>query len=237
MNRRLFVLLSLLCMAADWSKHPNNEWVKQSPTDKQPAPMIGWEGSGAYDPFSKKWIHFGGHDGIPQGFHLFTYDLETRLWEQRFPPNSPAGVCCIDGANTFDVANRRFVNFPGGSLGHGYQWSRGVYLRRSAAWLYDPAMNTWTNMRPPPYRRPYARGEYRRPRRRRRVSSTARNLHHLRRPGFAGRHEQPALLRRLRQPVDAHHGRQSAEPARRHGHLRRYEERLRRHLRQPVRQR
>jgi hypothetical protein len=146
-------------MAADWSKHPNNEWVKQSPTDKQPAPMIGWEGSGAYDPFSKKWIHFGGHDGIPQGFHLFTYDLETRLWEQRFPPNSPAGVCCIDGANTFDVANRRFVNFPGGSLGHGYQWSRGVYLRRSAAWLYDPAMNTWTNMRPPPYRRPFTREE------------------------------------------------------------------------------
>jgi len=159
MNRRILVLLSLLCAGADWPKHPVNEWVKQSPTDKQPAPMFGWEGSGAFDPFSKKWIHFGGHDGIPQGFHLFTYDLETRIWEQRFPPTSPAGVCCIDGANTFDVANRRFVNFPGGSLGHGYQWSRGVYLRRSAVWLYDPAENIWTNMRPPPYRRPLTREE------------------------------------------------------------------------------
>jgi len=170
MNRLIIVLLSILCMAsltqpgqaegnADWSKHPVNEWVKQSPTDKQPAPLFGWEGSGAFDPLSKKWIHFGGHDGIPQGFHLFTYDLETRVWEQRFPPTSPAGVCCIDGANTFDLANRRFVNFPGGSLGHGYQWSRGVYLRRSAVWLYDPAENTWTNMRPPPYRRPLMREE------------------------------------------------------------------------------
>jgi hypothetical protein len=157
MTRRIVLLLALLCLAADWARHPVNEWVKQSPTGRQPAPLFGWEGSGAFDPFSKKWIHFGGHDGIPQGFHLFTYDLETRRWEQRFPPTSPAGVCCIDGANTFDVAHRRFVNFPGGSLGHGYQWSRGVYLRRSAVWLYDPAENAWTNMRPPPYRRPFMR--------------------------------------------------------------------------------
>src|SRR5262249_19346583 len=56
-------------------------------------------------------------------------------------------------------ANRRFVNFPGGSLGHGAQWSRGVYLRRSAVWLYDPEENTWMNMRPPPYRRPLTREE------------------------------------------------------------------------------
>jgi hypothetical protein len=175
MNRRIVLLLAPPCLAAltlpspqasgqgaakaDWSRHPVKVWVKQSPTDKQPAPLFGWEGSGAFDPFTKKWIHFGGHDGIPQGFHLFTYDLETRVWEQRFPPTSPAGVCCIDGANTFDVANRRFVNFPGGSLGHGYQWSRGVYLRRSAVWLYDSAANTWTNMRPPPYRRPFTREE------------------------------------------------------------------------------
>jgi hypothetical protein len=159
MIRRIFLLLSLLCLAADWSRHPVNEWVKQSPTDKQPAPPFSWEGSGSFDPFSKKWIHFGGHDGIPQGFHLFTYDLESRAWQQRFPPTSPAGVCCIDGANTFDVAHHRFVNFPGGSLGHGYQWSRGVYLRRSPVWLYDPAENAWMNMRPPPYRAAITREE------------------------------------------------------------------------------
>ena len=63
-------------------------------------------------------------------------------------------MCCVDGANAFDIANRRFVRFPGGSLGHGYQWSRGVRLKESAAWVYDSATNTWTNMRPPPYAEP-----------------------------------------------------------------------------------
>ena len=135
-----------------WDKHPVNQWVRQSPRAGQPAPPFGWEGSGAYDPGSHTWIHFGGHDGIPQGFHLFTFRLDTGKWEQRFPNTSPPGVCCVDAAATFDVANRRFVRFPGASLGHGYQWSRGVYLKRSHVWLFDPDANTWTNMRPAPYR-------------------------------------------------------------------------------------
>ena len=158
-TRILLVFSCLVAGGADWVEHPENVWVKQSPTDKHAAPMIGWEGSGAFDPFSKKWIHFAGHDGIPQGFHLFTYDLQTRVWEQRFPNTSPPGACCVDGSSTFDEANRRFVAFPGGSLGHGYQWSRGVKLKRSAVWLYDVAGNAWTNMRPPPYNKPLTRAE------------------------------------------------------------------------------
>ena len=122
----------------DWSAHPVNEWVKQSPTPDLPTPKFSWEGSGAYDPIHKLWIHHAGHDGIPQGCHLFAYDLATSKWEQRFPPTSPPGVCCVDGSHTFDVANGRFVRFPGGMLGHGYQWSRGEKLKDSAVWLYDP---------------------------------------------------------------------------------------------------
>src|SRR5262249_53210181 len=53
-----------------------------------------------------------------------------------------------------DIANRRFVRFPGGSLGHGFQWSRGVRLKESAVWVYDLPANTWMNMRPAPYREP-----------------------------------------------------------------------------------
>jgi fibronectin type 3 domain-containing protein len=136
----------------DWANHPENEWVQQSPRGEAPAPRFGWEGSGSYDPWNRQWIHFGGHDGIPQGFHLFTCDLATGAWEQKFPNTSPPGVCCVDGANVFDVANRRFVRFPGASLGHGYQYSRGVKLKNAHVWLYDPATNTWTNMRPPPYK-------------------------------------------------------------------------------------
>lgn len=136
----------------DGISHPENRWIRRSPREGAAVPRFSWEGSGSFDPYNRKWIHWGGHDGIPQGFHLFCFDLNTRVWEQKFPNTSPPGVCCIDGANVFDLANRRFVRFPGASLGHGYQWSRGVKLKNSHVWLYDPDANTWTNMRPPPYR-------------------------------------------------------------------------------------
>jgi hypothetical protein len=134
--------------------HPINQWVLQSPREGQSVPAFPYEGSGAYDPVGKRWIHHAGHDGIPQSFHTFTFDLSSGRWEQKFPPTSPPGVCCVDGTNAFDTANRRFVRFPGGSLGHGFQWSRGVKLKESAVWLYDPVTNQWTNMRPPPYGQP-----------------------------------------------------------------------------------
>jgi hypothetical protein len=82
------------------------------PARRPPIPKFGWEGSGAYDPVRKTWIHQGGHDGIPQGFALFTYGVESGAWEQVFADNSPPGSCCVDGANVFDAANGRFVRFP-----------------------------------------------------------------------------------------------------------------------------
>src|SRR5262249_50503587 len=130
------------------------QWVKQSPRAGAPAPPLGWEGGGVFDPLRKLWIHHAGHDGIPQGFYLFTCDLDSGTWEQRFPNQSPPGACCVDGAFTFDTHNGLCVRFPGAALGHGYQWSRGVKLKSSAVWVYDPGANTWTNMRPPPYAMP-----------------------------------------------------------------------------------
>lgn len=133
--------------------HPIDEWVLR--TSPETTPSFGWEGAGAFDPASRRWIHQGGHDGIPQGAALFTWDLATDVWEQRFPPTSPGGVCVIDGASAYDRAHGRFVRFPGASLGHGYQWSRSERLKESAVWLYDPQANAWTNMRPPlPYTNP-----------------------------------------------------------------------------------
>ena len=134
-----------------YADHPVNRWVKQSPRDGRPVPKFGWEGSAAFDPHNRLWLHHAGHDGVPQGFATFTWDPVNSAWRQRFPATSPPGVCCVDGANVFDRANRVFVRFPGGSLGHGYQWSRGVRLKESAVWLYDAARNEWTNMRPEPY--------------------------------------------------------------------------------------
>jgi hypothetical protein len=160
MTRASIAILSALGMcsvfarAADWESHPVNTWVRQSPRPDAPAPRFQYEGSGAFDPFSRKWIHYGGHDGVPQGFHLFTWDADSGKWDQRFPDTSPPGVCCIDGANVFDPVNRRFVRFPGGMLGHGWQFSRGEKLAGSHVWLYDVQANTWMNMRPPPYQEP-----------------------------------------------------------------------------------
>src|SRR5204862_148652 len=79
-----------------------------------------------FDPIRRLWIHHAGHDGVPQGFHVFTCDLDNGIWQQRFPNTSPPGACCVDGAHVFDIAHERYVRFPGASLGHGYQWSRGV---------------------------------------------------------------------------------------------------------------
>src|SRR6185436_7711261 len=138
----------------DWAAHPENTWVRQSPRDGQAIPKFGWEGSGAYDPASRTWIHQGGHDGIPQGFAQFTFSLDTGAWEQVFPNTSPPGSCCVDGANVYDAACRRFVRFPGAALGHGWQWSRKVKMKASPVWLYDPETRAWTNMRPPPYKEP-----------------------------------------------------------------------------------
>src|SRR5262245_42173255 len=78
-----------------FADHPVNQWVKQSPREAKPVPKFGWEGSGAYDPFNKLWIHHAGHDGIPQGFVTFTCDPATGAWRQLFPSTSPPGVCCV----------------------------------------------------------------------------------------------------------------------------------------------
>ncbi|MEX0715710.1 MAG: hypothetical protein WD066_03950 [Planctomycetaceae bacterium] len=159
---RLAASIACVCLVADFTlageverdpfaDHPVNEWVKQSPREGAPAPEFGWEGSGGWDPVRKQWIHYGGHDGNPQGFLLFTHDVVSGKWEQKFANTSPPGVCCVDGGNVFDPANGVFLAFPGGWLGHGWQFSRAVKLKESPVWAYDPETNRWTNMRPAPY--------------------------------------------------------------------------------------
>src|SRR5438093_666973 len=97
--RPALVLLVILAGAAhaaappapspDWTRHPVNVWVRQSPRRGEAVPAFVYEGSGGYDPFLRRWIHHGGHDGIPQGFHTFTFDLDSAKWRQHFPPTSP----------------------------------------------------------------------------------------------------------------------------------------------------
>jgi hypothetical protein len=129
--------------------HPVGTWVEQVPEDGIPG--FSWEAGSAYDPVTGLWLHHAGHDGIPQGFHLFSFDTDAPRWRQLFPEVAPGGACTLDGAATFDRAHRRFVRLPAGYLGHGYQFSRSEFLKHSWVWLYDPDRDAWTNMRPPPY--------------------------------------------------------------------------------------
>lgn len=142
-------------LPAPWEKvdfpHPVGVWVKQSPTDANPSPRFLYEGGGAWDPYTKRFIHHAGHDRVPQGQHVFTFDLREQKWSQIFPADSPPGACLVDGAMTFDLVNRRATRWHALSLNHGYQFSREVKLKRSWMWLYDSEHQEWTNMRPPPY--------------------------------------------------------------------------------------
>src|SRR5262249_882536 len=47
---------------AGWAAHPVGTWVKQSPREGAPAPRLQYEGSGAWAPAQRLWIHFAGHD-------------------------------------------------------------------------------------------------------------------------------------------------------------------------------
>jgi len=158
MHRWIALLVLVAAAPPDRADHPVNTWIRQSPREgRPPAPRLLYEGGGAYDRHTGKWVHHGGHEGIPQTERTFVYDLETGRWEQRFPNTSPPGACCLNNNGpAFDPANRRLVRFPAGSLGHGFQFSRSVYLKNAPAsvWTYAPETNTWTAMRPPPYKAP-----------------------------------------------------------------------------------
>src|SRR5262249_27031847 len=92
------ILFTFVCTAADWTAQPEHRWGLRSAKAPGPAPHLGGEGGADFDPIHRLWIHHAGHDGVPQGFHLFTFDPATNHWEQRFPNTSPPGACCVDGA-------------------------------------------------------------------------------------------------------------------------------------------
>lgn len=146
----LVVVLPVLAAEPD---HPVLTWVKRhpTPTSKSP-PKLGYEGSYGYDPATRLLIHYGGHNqggGGEQNSELWTYDLDKDLWKFHEPNDCPPGVCCAQ-INVFHPRLGKFVRFPAGSGGHGWQSPREINLRNSSVWTYDPPTNTWTPMRPAP---------------------------------------------------------------------------------------
>ncbi len=134
-------------------KQPLNTWVKRSPlTDTPVSPRLGYEGACVWDNKHRSIIRYGGHNqggGGEQGSEIWTYDPLTAKWALRETNISPPGVCC-GSQNVFDTEQGRYVRFPSFSGSHGWQWWREIYLNDSSVWTYDPATNTWRNMRPLP---------------------------------------------------------------------------------------
>lgn len=140
-------------VAAQTLDQPPNTWIKRSPLkDAPPSPSLGYEGSFGYDPVARRVIRWAGHNqggGGEQNAETWTYDPATAKWELKEPNISPPGACC-NAQNVFDPAGGRFIRFPAFSGSHGWQWFREVYLNNSTVWSYDPATNTWRDMRPIP---------------------------------------------------------------------------------------
>lgn len=132
---------------------PVNSWVKRSPgADTPVSPRLGYEGACVWDGKHGVVIRYGGHNqggGGEQGSEVWTFDPLTAKWTLRETNTSPPGVCC-NAQNVFDTAGGRYVRFPSFSGSHGWQWWREIYLNDSSVWTYDPASNTWRNMRPLP---------------------------------------------------------------------------------------
>ena len=157
-------------------------------------------------------------------------------WEQRFPDTSPPGVCCVDGAETFDLANRRFRAVPRriaqsrlAVVAEGAaEELGGVALRCGDEHLDQHAAAAV------PGAGEILQGGLGLAQRLRHLRRQAPGGPVLRRPGRRRRDEQPVRLRRLRQLPGALGGREPAFAARRQRFLLRLRQRLRRGVRQPV---
>lgn len=152
----LLVVLALsACALADnvpsVAQQAPNTWVKRSPLpDGPPSPRLGYESSMGYIPGAGKLIRWGGHDpggGGPQLSETWTFSLHDATWRFLTPNNNPPGNCCCR-ENVTDPTTGRFYRFSHPSFGHGWMWDRARWLREDSVWVFDPAANTWTNMRP-----------------------------------------------------------------------------------------
>jgi hypothetical protein len=135
-------------------RQPSNTWHKRSPRADAPvSPRKGYESSWDWDPFTKRIIRHGGHDGEDRGAEcaeVWVLVPLTMKWKLKLPNTSPPGSSQT-GASVFDHGAKRFVRFPAFSNSHGWQWTRMISLRNWSAWAYDNKGNTWRNMRPLPH--------------------------------------------------------------------------------------
>jgi hypothetical protein len=128
-------------------------WVKRTPVEGSPvSPKLGYEGDVVWHANSGLILRYGGHNqggGGEQGSEVWTCDPKTWAWTLRQPDLAPPGVCCAQ-QNAYDPVRARYLRFPAGSGGHGWQWRRELDLNGSSVWSYDLDANRWRDPRPLP---------------------------------------------------------------------------------------
>jgi hypothetical protein len=114
-------------------------WTKASPTGKLPAARA--QHQMVYDPVGGKVIMFGGilKTNGTQLSDTWTYDQTTKTWTDQKPkgtvPSARSSFSMV-----YDDANQRVILFGG--------WSKTTGANLNDTWAYDPATNTWTDLKP-----------------------------------------------------------------------------------------
>jgi N-acetylneuraminic acid mutarotase len=97
----------------------------------------------AYDPTSGKVILFGGDDGEDFLDDTWSYDLGTNTWTE-LKPAGPVPPARRWHSLVYDPLGGRVILFGG----EHWDGSSQEYTRLNDTWAYDPAANTWTELKP-----------------------------------------------------------------------------------------
>jgi len=124
------------------SMEPLGTWTNLNPTGTVPHVLQSAEM--AYDPTSGKGIMFGGleSDNNVDESLTWSFDLATKTWAQLHPSTAPSAR--DGGPLVYDPADAKIVLF-GGTAVISAGGDRKAY---NDTWAYDPAKNTWTDLKP-----------------------------------------------------------------------------------------
>jgi hypothetical protein len=130
---------------AIWSFNPNTNLWNKYPAPAGVSPPTLWaryDTGFAYDSLNRKIVLFGGGVAVTKG-DTWTFDTVTKEWSLKIPegsPNTPPRRTQIENAMVYDSYHKKIVLFGGVDAANNLL---------NDTWVYDVAMNTWSNMHPP----------------------------------------------------------------------------------------
>ena len=120
-----------------WAYDPaTNTWAELNPVGTLPRARI--QPAMAYDPSSGRLIMFGGFLSSAAANDTWAYDPATNTWAEL----SPSGTLPLARGGhsiAYEPSTHRLILFGG---------SNGSSTRFNDTWAYDPAANTWTELKP-----------------------------------------------------------------------------------------